>query len=390
MVSWTIYLSTALIPFHNPISVRFLFIVLSTLSLFIWLLILKKKNISPSFWSYFIAFFCLNPLLGVGSIVATPDVPLVFFWTLSYFFFLHLIDSGNRVWYFLLGCSLGLGFCSKYHIILFVLGGGLSLLIKKSFYRLKWKGISLTILGGALFSAPVLIWNYQNDWVSFLYQIKHGFGRSYYRFEWTYEYLLGQILILSPFVFIQLFKFNKKTMDQYFSISQLVFFMTSTFKSVVEANWTIAAQPHAILHFVQSSGRQKFKWTLYYWFAIYAIIFIMLLSPKAGLLLRSQLSTIDIQELVPVVRKYHPLYGPNYQISSLLSWETQTLVPKLHDFSRKDFFNDLPQSVPLIKTKIYILKEMDSSWPEALTTAHFKKLESFDNLKLDLYQVTYE
>ncbi len=395
MVSWVISIGTFILPIHNPLSIRLLFSILGTFSLLIWLLILKKKKIPEKFWLYFFVLFCLNPMLGLGSILATPDVLLVFFWSLSYYFFLDLIESGKKLSYFLLGCSLGLGFCSKYHIVLFVIGGALCLFANRSFKKLKPLGILITLLSGLVFSLPVLIWNYQNNWSSFLYQLNHGFGRPNYDSSWTTSFILGQIALLSPFVFLYLFNFKfdfKKLIsyDRIFSVSQLLFFLSSTFKSVVEANWTISAYPHALVNFVEQANEKKVKWTLIYWIVIYAALGLLLVSPKADSILSKQLSTTQIRPLVPYAQKYQPLFGPNYQISALLTWESQTFVSKLNGFSRKDFFNELSQSKPDPTKNFFVLKEIAAGWPEYLEKAHFTKIETFENLELELYQVSYE
>lgn len=389
MVSWLIYLGTQLIPFHSPLAIRLLFVILSTVTIVLWLILLRKKNVSDNQQLLFLALFVLNPLLGIGSIMATPDVPLVFFWSLSYYFFVKLFESRKMVWYVLLGASLGLGFCSKYHIVLFVLAGSLALLIGQKWKQLRPLGIFATLVSGLVFCLPVLVWNYQNNWASFLFQINHGFGRSNYEFEWTYTYLIGQVLTMSPLVALNLFRARKTSDDQLFSVSQTLFFLTSTFKAVVEANWPIASQPHALLDFILNEKTKRIRWTFYYWFFIYVSIGSILFSQTGQKILKNQLTTADVDPLVSVAQLYKPLYGPTYQISSLLSWQSQTSVPKLRGFSRKDFYDDLELSIPL-ERKFYVLKDVGSGWPERLSAAKFVKLDSFDKLGLELYQVTYD
>ena len=106
-------------------------------------------------------------------------------------------------------------------------------------------------------------------------------------------------------------------------------------------------------------------------------------------LLKNQYTSSDVQILEKVVKDYQPLYGPTYQISSLLSWQGRLIVPKLRGFSRKDFFDDLPISIPTNK-KFFVLKESGVGWPAYLSTAKFEKMESFDKLDLELYQVSYD
>lgn len=388
MVSWLIYLGTHFIAFKNPIAVRLFFVIVSTLSLYIWILILKKWRLSDSLLIAFIILFNLNPMLGLGSILATPDVPLVFFWSLSYLFYLNLLNDGQIKWYFLFGAALGLGFCSKYLIVLFVLAGLLALIFSKKYKQLSIAGVFVTIFSGALFSLPVLVWNYNNEWVSFLFQINHGFGRKYYDFNWTSSYLIGQFLIVSPLIFIHLFK-KPRSDDQTFSLTQILFFVTSTFKSVVEANWAITSYGHAIAHYVKTASVKNIKFTYYYWAFIYLVLFALLLTPQGIKALKNQPTSNDVIALRPVVEKYRPLYGPNYQISSLMTWDQQILIPKLRNMSRTDFYDHLPESLPLTKI-IYVLKHIDSEWPITTRNAAIKKLDQFPDLELELFQVTYE
>lgn len=389
MVSWLIYGGREILRIPNPLAVRFFFILVGTGTLFIWIKILKIKQVTEKNWHYFIVLFCLNPLLGIGSILATPDVPLVFFWSLAYFFFLLSLENKKLRNYFFLGASLGLGFCSKYHIVLFILGGIASFFFNNSFKKIRPLGVFMTLLGGIIFSMPVLVWNYQNEWVSFLFQLHHGFGRSYYNFDWTWSYILGQILILSPLVFYGLIRHQKKSIDLTFAASQLLFFITSTFKSVVEANWPVTSQPHALAHFVDAAEIKQFRWTIYYWLAIYLVVVAILVSPFSSQI-KNQLSSSDISVLVPVALKYEPLYGPNYQISSLISWQSKKFVPKMAGFSRKDFFNDLAESIPPKSKTFFVLKDQEVGWPELLSSGRFEKLEVFEQLHLELYKVIYE
>ena len=359
----------------------------------VWVLILKKKQFSEQTICIFLVLSLLNPLLGPGSIVATPDVPLVLFWSLSYFAFLGIFeDSPSRkkqINYALLGAALGLGFCSKYHIVLFVLSGGVYLAFDKNYKKLISKGVMLTILIGLIFSAPVLIWNYENNWASFNYQLKHGFGKINYDWKWTLNFYLGQIALMSPIVFFSLFQKRIEKKNKIFSLSQIVFFTTSSFKAIVEANWPITAHAHSTAHFVEGATPKKIKFTFLYWGFVYLLIFIFFNLPGAQKTLRNQYRSTQIDELLPLVSKYHPLFGPSYQISALLTWKTNKFIPKLKGLSRFDFYDTLPESKPVDRT-IFVLKHFDSIWPNQYDEFNKTRLEVFENLQIELYQLSYE
>jgi 4-amino-4-deoxy-L-arabinose transferase-like glycosyltransferase len=394
MVSWMIYLGRNFFGETGPLALRSFFILASTLTLIIWILILKKKNFSNDSLFVFLILVCLNPLLGIGSVVATPDVPLVLFWSLSYFSYLHIFENTHNLRkalsYIALGAFLGLGFCSKYHVVLFVFAGILHLIFSKNYKKLWLPGIFLTILIGALFSLPVLIWNQQNDWASFTYQLKHGFGKKYYDWTWTANFFLGQALLMSPFVFYSLFqKRNSDKTDQIFSLTQIGFFTTSSFKAIVEANWPITSHTHATAHYSQNFSRKTFKATLIYWLVIYLVLIIFINSDLSKKTLRNQYRSSQLAELLEVVKKYKPLYGPSYQISSLLSWQSNQFIPKLNGLSRYDFYDTLPESNPTEK-EIFVLKHFDSIWPEKYDRYTKTRIESFEKLQIELYQLSYE
>lgn len=386
MVAWLIKLGGFIFPYHSPLSVRLLFVVLSTISLTVWALLLKQRHVSEKNIFYFLILVCLNPLLGVGSIIATPDVPLVFFWSLSFYFLNQIFTNSKIRHYAFLGISLGLGFCSKYHIVLFALSSIFGLLVQKNYKKIRITGVLITIVLGLIFSLPVLIWNSQNDWASFLFQLKHGFGRPTYKFEWTSGYILGQFLLIGPIIFLSLFKKPFSTLDRIFSLSQLTFFLTSSFKSVVEANWPITSHLHAIKDFVELRPNYL-KFNFYYWGIIYILLAIAFSIPtQRQKIFSSQQNTLSISELTENIKTFSPLYGPTYQISSLLSWNLEKTIPKLRGLSRHDFFDTLPESIPNQK-EFYVLRDIHSGWPNLGFPYTFEKIKNFPDLELELFRI---
>lgn len=391
MVSWLIYLSRHIIHFSPYLAVRFSFILLSTFTLIIWFCIFKlqkKDNVL-----FYLSLICLNPFLGPGSILATPDVPLVFFWSLSFLAYLNLFNdtlARNKFWWYIaLGCSLGLGFCSKYHIVLFVISGLIDIIVNKKFKQLQLTGVAFTLISGFLTSLPVLIWNYQNQWSSFSYQLSHGFGKTYYDVSWTIAFICGQILLINPYIFAYHFKNRLKSTNVVFSLTQFLFFLSSSFKAIVEANWPITSHLHFTAAATQTMPQPLFKKSLIYWAVLYAIITIVLFSPAGSNLLRNQYSSKQIEKVAFLTKKYQPLYGSSYQIAALLTWKSQGLIPKLNGLSRHDYFDTLPESTPSEK-HIYVLKHLDSIWPEKYNRYQKSFIESFEQLKIELYELNYE
>lgn len=404
MVSWIIGVFHFIFPPGHGISLRIGFVLLSFLTSLIWLKILNRQNVPPNSQFYFFILLFLNPLTGLGSVAATPDAPLVFFWSLSYLFFLKVLDQRTLLSYAGLGVSLGLGFCSKYHIVLFVLAGLIYLFVGKKFSVLRWKGVVLAIVLGGLFSLPVVIWNAQNDWQSFRFQINHGFGEEEFSWAWPVSYLAAQALIINPFLLAGLFKkasvhenpkvlkedaANASAREKTFSLSQLGFFFYSSFKSVVEGNWPLTSHLHTTANSIHLLSPRTLNRAVIYWLVFYILLCGFLFSEQSRKVRKNLVNSSQLEEIYKLTETYKPLYGPSYQVASLISWKTQTLVPKLHLLSRHDFYDSLPESKPVEKT-FYVLKNDYSEWPQEYAGYSKIKLQSFDNTGLELYQFKHE
>lgn len=389
MVGWLIYISSHIFPDGSPLGVRFNFVFLSLLTSLIWMILLQKRHFSVSQIGIFMLLMNLNPLLGVGSIMATPDVPLIFFWSAAYFCFDRLFQSSRLEWYVGLGVALGLGFCSKYHIVLFVLAGLVVLTFEKRWRELKPVGVLLTVLTGAIFSLPVLIWNSQNGWSSFLFQLDHGFGEESFEWQWPVNYVLTQIMMMSPFLFYLLVAKVKSGEDRWFSWTQLGFFLTSSFKSVVEGNWPISSHLHILAATLSHLTQKIVRYTVINWIILYSLIGVFLMTDASKKVRKNLVNSAQLGEIYKLVDQYQPLYGPSYQVASLVTWKTQKFVPKLNELSRTDFFDSLPESRPQEK-EFYALKNDYSEWPRQYDRYKKIKLQSFDNVGLELYHFIYE
>lgn len=389
MVSWFISIGHLFLPAGNPVSLRVMFIISGFITSLLWILILRFKEYSERAIMIWLTLFFLNPLLGPGSILATPDTPLVLFWTLSFYCLLRLLKSHEIKWYSMTGIFLGLGFCSKYHIVLFVISGLIYLLLSKQLLKMRPIGVLLTILFGAVFSLPVLIWNANNNWSSFLFQINHGFGEVGFEWAWPAGYLIAQLLIVNPFIVYSLFLKGTGFLDRTFSVSQLLFFFSSSFKSVVEGNWPLTSHLHSVSHFCETAFIRFSRFAVFYWAGFYFMLVAFLVSPFSTAVKKNLVNSTQLAEVLPLVDTHQPLFGPSYQFASLLSWKTQKIMPKLKGLSRLDFYDSLPESSPA-NTSFFVLKYDISDWPKEYEVYKKIKIQSFDNINLALYQFIYE
>lgn len=133
---------------------------------------------------------------GVG-LFSTPDAPLVACWAGTiYFFHRALILQESQAWYWA-GISLGIGLASKYTIVF--LGPAIILYMFTEPSARKWffrpQPYLAAFLTFAVFS-PVLWWNYEHNWASFLFQSqKRLVAASHFS---TPMLLISILILLTP------------------------------------------------------------------------------------------------------------------------------------------------------------------------------------------------
>ena len=153
-----------------------------------------------------VALFNATLLAGVGTAVMTPDTPLLFFWTGCLWALARLLHSGRAVWWLAVGLFAGLALTSKYTALLLWLGIGLWLIWVPS-QRHWWRSPAMwagALLGGMVFS-PVLLWNAEHGWASFLRQGGRVDAWQPARAaQFLGELIGGQVGLASPLVFLLL------------------------------------------------------------------------------------------------------------------------------------------------------------------------------------------
>jgi 4-amino-4-deoxy-L-arabinose transferase-like glycosyltransferase len=365
MVAWLFWLGEKL-NFIGGQAARWPSVILGHCTFLIWIFILGDflNEKQERLW---LSLVLLSPLWGWGSLLAVPDVPFLFFWSLSILAFLRLLKTQKPIWSLFLGCFLGLGFCSKYHMVLFVPAAFLWLIFEKQGARIKLSNLILTLLSGFVFSLPVLIWNEQNNWVSFKFQLSHGLNASLpHPWAWAGNYLLTQLFILFPTFVVMAWR-NRTTGDlkclKYFAWFPLAFFFVTSFKARSEANWPIAATPAvlalAFLYAKDSVPRLRWlKATAVLWVVALAIVLSQLalswLPIDPNRLKTGELT--HFEPFVAAVQNLDPVYGSSYQMASYVSYRLKRDINKLYGINRKDFYDFYPPSRPSADTFYWMVE----------------------------------
>ncbi|MCQ8239915.1 glycosyltransferase family 39 protein [Rhizosaccharibacter radicis] len=145
-------------------------------------------------------------LLGIGSVIITPDTPLLVFVTAAWWALGRALRSGHTGWWLLCGFLLGLALDSKYTAALPGAGFAAWLLLSRPGRR--WMRVPGPWLAGAaalLSFMPVVWWNATHGWASFL---KQG-GRSddwhpARAAQFLGELMGGQLGLATPLLFLML------------------------------------------------------------------------------------------------------------------------------------------------------------------------------------------
>ncbi len=138
--------------------------------------------------------FATLPAYFLFGFAMSPDAPLIACWAATlYFFYRWLIDERPFAW---LGAAifLGLGMLSKYTIALLGFAMLVFMLVDGPARRWlqrpqPWLAVMIAL---AIFS-PVIIWNWQHEWVSFAFQTVRRAGGD---FDFSLPSLLGSAALL--------------------------------------------------------------------------------------------------------------------------------------------------------------------------------------------------
>ncbi len=224
--------------FANELGLRFFIVLMSTGTIWGIDALLRNRN-DRLFYGMALSM----GIMQVGGIIAVPDIPLMFFVVLFFLAYRRFLQRQGLLETIALSLTIAGMLYSKYHGVLIVFFS----LIPHYYLLKKWQTWMTALLAFALFS-PHLYWQYAHDYPSFRY---HLFERnaSYYKFEYTTEYLFGQILLAGPLIGWLLIwaSASRKPADavekamKWNLIGIYGFFLINTIKGRVEANWTAPA-----------------------------------------------------------------------------------------------------------------------------------------------------
>jgi 4-amino-4-deoxy-L-arabinose transferase-like glycosyltransferase len=194
-------------------------------------------------------------MAAVGTLIVTPDAPLLVASSFVLFFLAKVLETGRGAWWLAVGAAVGAALLSKYTALF--LGPAILIWLVIVPKLRRWLISPWPYLGAlvalAVFS-PVILWNADHHWVSFIKQI----GRARiedFRPAFVAELIPTQIAFATPLVFILgamgLYALQKRNAGAsaarvlinatFWTI--VVYFIWHSLHARVEANWFAPVYP---------------------------------------------------------------------------------------------------------------------------------------------------
>jgi 4-amino-4-deoxy-L-arabinose transferase-like glycosyltransferase len=155
----------------------------------------------------YVAALLLNAtlLFGAGGILMTPDTPLILFWIATLWAMARIVAGGSGWWWIVAGVFAGLALDSKYTAALLLAGIGLWLVLLPAGRRWLLRDLRpwIALVIALLLFLPVLLWNADHHWASFLKQGgRTGAFHPARAVQFLGELVLGQLGLATPLVFL--------------------------------------------------------------------------------------------------------------------------------------------------------------------------------------------
>ena len=360
---------------------------------------------------YAIVLANITLLFTAGSIIATPDTPMIFFLSAACLtFYLAIKKDDTKLWW-LAGALVGFALVSKLVAVLIYLSFFIYLLLPENRKWLTKPMPYLAFLLSLLLFSPVVWWNSQHGWTTFGFQIQHGFGGKsrFPRWDRFFEFLGGQAGLVGPILFLifltalvaTVMSWKKRSLQEKYlwclSSVPFLFFMLASLQKKVEANWPSFAYVPGILlvmTFYERAMKQK-AWGRGLWKAnwiLKVVVLVLVLThiylPFLPIPLKAD-RTLDYygweelgQEALRLTSE-HPELAPaanRYQVAAGIIFYTDLPLVCLNIDSRPNQF-DIWQEGQQLAGKDYLFFD-DRSEPKKSIVKSFERFEHLTTIPM--------
>jgi 4-amino-4-deoxy-L-arabinose transferase-like glycosyltransferase len=295
------------------------------------------------------AVLLLNLILGFSPpfLFMTPDSPLIFFWCLTLLWVWKAAGEKKGGYWLLAGVSWGLALLSKYTAVLLGVSIFLWLISVGDLRReFKGKGLYASIFAALAVFSPVVIWNSQNQWVSFFFQSRDRFAPVVsISVENIFTFVASQAGLMHPLIFLGFMAAlfygvghwrTTARKEERFLIAAgfvpLAFFALASTRVFIKVNWPTIAYPALLILLVAYYQRETWpaRWVRRYyvpavWTLAVGVFFaVHLLLPWKSIPLSSSLDTLsgwpEAAARVQALQKELSSRGPTF----ILAWDHKT------------------------------------------------------------------
>jgi hypothetical protein len=194
------------------------------------------------------------PGISYSSGLISTDVPLLFFWSVTFYAFLRGCEEESWRWSAIGGIALGLGLLSKYAMLYFLAGAAVAAVCSPSARRYvrSTRGLLMLFIGVIVF-APNIVWNALHGFPTVAHTAANAdWGRSHYSVAGLASFALGQFGVVGPIVMAgwvaalwRLARTSERDEANLilaaFSVSPLGLILIQAFVAGANANWAAAA-----------------------------------------------------------------------------------------------------------------------------------------------------
>ncbi len=301
MVAYMIKLTT--IFSDDPMFVRLSAALLVAGTAYI-LFLLAKKMFDEKTAIYTFYIFLSSIMVLAASTLITPDIPMMFFWSLLLYSAYTYLDEDNKKYALLTGFAAGGLLLSKYTGILPIFTLLLYIIIyKRTVFKDKYFYAAIGI--AVVVFSPVLYWNYLHDFISFTFQLNHGIAEEkVFNSKEFFKFTSAQLALFHPLYLLPLFYFIIRDKERFAQkkvylllpfLFVLLFFSYNALFKYANAQWAAGAYLSAAVLLGYYLAKRDAKTLLITAVSISTVALILLKTP--------------IGDYVPPIKKLHDRLG---------------------------------------------------------------------------------
>ncbi|MDX2143187.1 MAG: glycosyltransferase family 39 protein [Rhodospirillaceae bacterium] len=227
-------------------------------ALMIYAIGLRLFDAPTALWSA--VTYIVMPGVSVSAVIASTDVPLLFFWTVALHALVRARETNATRWWLLLGIALGLGLLSKYAMAYFALCVAMWVWMEPQVRPVVMsRGMVLAAAVAVALYLPNLVWNVGHDFVSYRHTVDNmNLGADLFRPDETLAFVAAQFGLFGPIMMVALLAagigFARRATPLphgafllAFTVPILAVIVVQSFVSRAHANWAAPAYIAATL-----------------------------------------------------------------------------------------------------------------------------------------------